>query len=594
MVLCVLGIAIALGADGGVYHLIYAIPGFRFLIGPARGLILFNVGWMLTTMVLFDRFQNRGSCRPLALIVAGLFAAGVLGGAMAMHGSGAIAAMLNPKFAPAPEYRVAALGFFGVAGVAVVTASSWRRIPAGAGAFLLLAFHLLNLWHFHQRQYLRFEDAGYFQSPPTVEYLRSLPADQPWRVLSHDALRLHVMDVNDTRGPSFLTPKLPDLYRIREAQGYDPMMLRDYVEFMTACAGRSSIDDPFRTAHVDNPLSVFPDVSGARYVIGNPFLRTLSRGGGENGVRIDDPRPVRALEFVSLADYAAAMPAGAVAGRFLVRTEDGATSSFPVRLGMETADVAATDPGVRAAHPSIATNQRWLQYDPRRGRAQWWASYCGRIELPEPARLAGIEWKPERPDVVFVVRCLAPEFEPAAGDNSRMSGIWRRGEYSLFENRSAVPLAYIVHETTVARTLKECAAVLKANRGRLREFAVVERETPVEAALAAGEERATFVRCSAGFAEIEALTGSPGLLVFVESHYPGWRVWVDGAEREIVRTNGIFQGVVLDAPGVHSVVFRYLPRSLFVTGTVAVATLLAVLLFVVGHWRKRGRENPGI
>jgi len=77
------------------------------------------------------------------------------------------------------------------------------------------------------------------------------------------------------------------------------------------------------------------------------------------------------------------------------------------------------------------------------------------------------------------------------------------------------------------------------------------------------------------------------LLVLADLDYPGWRATVDGEETAILRTNGIYRGVVL-APGRHVVRFDYAPAS-FRVG----AALCGVALLVSGGLLFRGRRGAG-
>jgi hypothetical protein len=78
----------------------------------------------------------------------------------------------------------------------------------------------------------------------------------------------------------------------------------------------------------------------------------------------------------------------------------------------------------------------------------------------------------------------------------------------------------------------------------------------------------------------------PAKLVLADSFYPGWRVYVNGQEREILKANVFFRGVDLPA-GTHIVEFLYRPRSFALGLTVSLATLGAVLLVsVAGRFRK--------
>ena len=78
-----------------------------------------------------------------------------------------------------------------------------------------------------------------------------------------------------------------------------------------------------------------------------------------------------------------------------------------------------------------------------------------------------------------------------------------------------------------------------------------------------------------------------GWLVLGEWHYPGWRVWVDGVEKPLLRANYGLRAVAL-ASGPHEVVFRFRPTSVYVGAAVS-ATMVAVLLvlFVLSLRRRR-------
>ncbi len=69
-----------------------------------------------------------------------------------------------------------------------------------------------------------------------------------------------------------------------------------------------------------------------------------------------------------------------------------------------------------------------------------------------------------------------------------------------------------------------------------------------------------------------------GLLVLSEIAYPGWKVFVDGKNAEMLRPHGILRGVAL-SEGRHSVAFVFTPMSVF-WGTGIFFLVLLVLLIV--------------
>ncbi len=79
---------------------------------------------------------------------------------------------------------------------------------------------------------------------------------------------------------------------------------------------------------------------------------------------------------------------------------------------------------------------------------------------------------------------------------------------------------------------------------------------------------------------IHASLNGPGVLVLTDSFYPGWRAYVDGEEKEILRANLFFRGVPLLA-GEHSVEFRYQPRSFTVGLAFSVITAAGLALWSI-------------
>jgi len=72
-----------------------------------------------------------------------------------------------------------------------------------------------------------------------------------------------------------------------------------------------------------------------------------------------------------------------------------------------------------------------------------------------------------------------------------------------------------------------------------------------------------------------------GLLVTAEMYYPGWDVYVDGEKKEILRTNLIFRGVLLEG-GQRIVEFRFHPRVLYVGITVSLVAVVFLVLYFGG------------
>ena len=79
-----------------------------------------------------------------------------------------------------------------------------------------------------------------------------------------------------------------------------------------------------------------------------------------------------------------------------------------------------------------------------------------------------------------------------------------------------------------------------------------------------------------GTIHIELTAEAPGILILLESSYPGWQVFVDGQEKECLWLNLLFQGVEI-GKGKHQIDFIYRPKyfDLFI-----LISLISLLIFL--------------
>ena len=81
-----------------------------------------------------------------------------------------------------------------------------------------------------------------------------------------------------------------------------------------------------------------------------------------------------------------------------------------------------------------------------------------------------------------------------------------------------------------------------------------------------------------------------GILVLADSHYPGWKAYVDGRETQILKANHFFRAVALP-DGDHVVEFKYDPMSFKIGAWISgltIISILAITLFVY----VRGEKTP--
>lgn len=84
-----------------------------------------------------------------------------------------------------------------------------------------------------------------------------------------------------------------------------------------------------------------------------------------------------------------------------------------------------------------------------------------------------------------------------------------------------------------------------------------------------------MIRYSSDEVVLEVETIDWTFLVFSDTYYPGWKVWIDNELKEVARTNGIIKGVWVP-PGTHTVRFLYDPITWKIGWLLAIIGLVLI------------------
>ena len=158
----------------------------------------------------------------------------------------------------------------------------------------------------------------------------------------------------------------------------------------------------------------------------------------------------------------------------------------------------------------------------------------------------------------------------------------------VYENQRVLPRAFLVERGIEAADLTDARRLLARPEFDPRREVILERVAPQpQVVREPGFEGAVgpapiVTSYGPNRAAVQALTLRPSYLVLADVYVPGWNVRVDGAERPLLRVDGIFRGVQL-TPGQHEVVFEYRPLSFRLGGLLSLLALgLAGL--TLGGW----------
>jgi len=218
-------------------------------------------------------------------------------------------------------------------------------------------------------------------------------------------------------------------------------------------------------------------------------------------------------------------------------------------------------------------------------------------------------------DITSVKFLFAPsaQFDQRAFDQeSRKNWIMRHSTAKtlIYENKRVMPRFYVVPAALILEPEAIFQTIIQGRLPGLKEFmphevVLLEKKpddnsvatVPLAASTTIGEESA-YSPHGASVGEIQETflqdqkldfkinMQQPGYFVLADLFYPGWQVFVDGHQSEILRANYVQRAVHLER-GVHRLVFLYKPQSLTTGLQISSIVLLASRIIFAAAVLKR-------
>lgn len=148
----------------------------------------------------------------------------------------------------------------------------------------------------------------------------------------------------------------------------------------------------------------------------------------------------------------------------------------------------------------------------------------------------------------------------------------RAHRFAAFENTGAMPEVYVVSDTI--RVTPELALAKMASADWDPSRTALVENGPVLSGVVPGW-KAKIVSSSPREVVIEVESDRAAFLVLNHTYYPGWTAAIDGQRTPTYRTNVAVRGVAIPA-GKHSVVFSFVPASLYTGIAISLVTLLGL------------------
>jgi len=446
--------------------------------------------------------------------------------------------------------------------------------------------------------------ADRFTTPsPTTRFLQNYPADQN-RIYTRAVLWTEEYE----QQPRLETGNLTMLYGLRNAGGYEPLILERYSRALgNVWMDSSSPLLGFRpNTALFEPHSHVLDILNTTFVVSYADLSMeptplIERDGirfGAVDVRLE-LKPGEAKELKGVArdcDSVAlvttlansiATPDGAIVARLRVFTSGGRFIEREIRAGRDTAEWAYERSDVRP----IIRHKTAPVFDNLPGdesNSFIYHRYWTRIPLGERVRVERIEitnvsadaflaiWKITLHDSLTKFSMPLPHF-----DLTRWEPVYERDGVEIIRNMRALPRVWLVAEAeavdgeeALRRITGESEHPFNPERTALLE--VVPNELPhLPGGPISPESSARLLEEEPNRLLVQTRSATSAVLVVSEVIYPGWVATVDGRMAQIHTTDFILRGVAVPA-GEHRVELRYTAPAARNGAFISVLTLVVI------------------
>jgi hypothetical protein len=162
----------------------------------------------------------------------------------------------------------------------------------------------------------------------------------------------------------------------------------------------------------------------------------------------------------------------------------------------------------------------------------------------------------------------------------------------LFENREALPRAFVAHEVELITDPEELLDTLASkDRFSLRRKVFIEKQTPALKILEQSIKerninpenfpgRVNQVRRAPGLDVYQVWSVIPGMVFTSDQYLPGWRAELDGKEWPILRADYCFRAVFI-TEGKHILRLIYDPKSFHIGLWTSISTILSILCIII-------------
>ncbi len=593
-------IVCALGNDGGLFpFLFHYFPGWNTINLPNRSLLIAALvlpifaGFGLQCWIT-GKFVTRTWIVFLSLTGLLLFGVAAF---TCLHLPGAWQSILNPSLTGIFQSHSMtdtnwalisfALWMSMTMGIVLLFVISKNRLFPSFPLLILLLLTQSALYS--PRLFLQTTSADFFTLPETVQSAEKNAAPAGSRICSFVPMIDAGSDVRMPLNRPAMMHRLPEVYRINEIQGYDPLFPKYYAELVRKWAGQSPSSDPTRTIRLDSIPKSLLNFLAVSTLIGYPNHENLYYG---KTVEMDKPGKIvsplkesktsEAVTFRWVLAGAESIPQGTIVAKIHVLNASEIIQTFPVRAGVEIANYIMDAPNSTIRHKS-ANLYRWFPVPSPEGYINI-HQYLATIPLSRPSLIdqVAIEF------LSAIGRMAIMEIDLFTSDRHGFQEINQAAELPIYSNPDAFPPVYLTRRVmryTSLDALIETFRDVKSS-DEIPVFFEANENIPFESSPVSNPnhnpETIQYRRPYSDLIQIQTQSKYDGLLVITENYSSNWSAKVDGKYVPVFRANHTFLAVPITA-GNHQVSVEYLPRLFYFSISISGSVLALIILLLIMH-----------
>jgi len=145
-------------------------------------------------------------------------------------------------------------------------------------------------------------------------------------------------------------------------------------------------------------------------------------------------------------------------------------------------------------------------------------------------------------------------------------------------NDQALPRAFISYNVASYKSPGELYQALESNDANISKTVLIQDYDGPALSSDQTIDGANITKYKPDHISISVNAKHDGLLVLTDNFYPGWKAFVDNAEKEIIPVYGSLRGVFIDA-GEHEITFQYRPVLFGSSIFISLVSALLIILF---------------